>query len=149
MWMLIRANPLGGETAAETGAKILAACPDSAERGDPWRWTVQLDETGPEPTVELEADASYIASESHRYTGSYTGTLQRGPGEQLIVTGLGGEALVAAVDGPWERWLRTGDVFIVEGEDAETIRLSLAAGESAVQVITLAPRKAKVLRWVP
>ncbi|MFT4469125.1 hypothetical protein ACMX2H_04375 [Arthrobacter sulfonylureivorans] len=149
MWMLIRANPLGGETAAETGAKILAACPDSAERGDPWRWTVQLNETGPEPTVELEADASYIASESHRYIGGYTGTLQRGPGEQLIVTGLGGEALVAAVDGPWERWLRPGDVFIVEGEDAETIRLSLAAGESAVQVITLAPRKAKVLRWVP
>lgn len=147
MWMLIRANPLGAETAAETGARILAACPDSAERGDPWRWTVQLDETGPEPRVALEADASYIASASQRYTGSYTGTLQRGPGEQLIVTGLGGEALVAAEDGPWERWLRAGDVFIVEGEDAETIRLSLAEG--SVQVITLAPRKAKVLRWVP
>jgi hypothetical protein len=149
MWMLIRANALGAETSAESGARILAACPDSAERGDPWRWTVELDESGPEPAVALEADENYIASDSRRYTGNYTGTLQRGPGEQLLVTGLAGEALVAAEDGPWERWLRAGDVFIVEGEDAETIRLSLAAGESAVQVITLAPRKAKVLRWVP
>ena len=47
MWMLIRANALGGETAPESGARILAACPDSAERGDPWRWTVELDESGP------------------------------------------------------------------------------------------------------
>ncbi|MCW2134110.1 hypothetical protein [Arthrobacter sp. VKM Ac-2550] len=149
MWMLIRANALGGEAAAESGARILAACPDSAERGDPWRWTVELDESGPEPAVVLDADASYISSENHRYTGGYTGVLQRGAGEQLVVTGLAGEALVAAEDGPWERWLRAGDVFIVEGEEAETLRLSLAAGNAAVQVITLAPRQAKVLRWVP
>ena len=149
MWMLIRANALGGEIAAGSGARILAACPDSAERGDPWRWTVELDESGTEPTVALEADASYISSESRRFADGYTGTLQRGAGEQLVVTGLAGEALVAAEDGPWERWLRPGDVFIVEGEDPEDIRLSLAAGDSAVQVIALAPKKAKVLRWVP
>jgi hypothetical protein len=149
MWMLIRANALGGETAADSGAKILAACPDSAERGDPWRWTVELHESGAEPTVALDADASYISSESHRYTGGYTGVLQRGPGEQLVVTGLAGEALVAAEEGPWKRWLRAGDVFIVEGEDGENLRLSLTAGETAVQVITLAPKRSKVLRWVP
>lgn len=149
MWMLIRANALGGETVAESGAKILAACPDSAERGDPWRWTVELDESGPEPAVVLDADASYISAESRRFIGGYTGVLQRGAGEQLVVTGLAGEALVAAEYGPWERWLRAGDVFIVEGEDAETLRLSLAEGDAAVQVITLAPKQANVLRWVP
>ncbi|MDJ0356226.1 hypothetical protein [Paenarthrobacter sp. PH39-S1] len=149
MWMLIRANALGAETSAESGARILAACPDSAERGDPWRWTIELNESAVEPAVRLEADESHIAAVSARYEGGYTGLFQRGAGEQLIVAALTGEALVAAENGPWERWLRRGDVFIVEGEDPETLRLSLPVGDSAVQVITLAPTKAKVLRWVP
>ncbi|RNL53055.1 hypothetical protein [Arthrobacter oryzae] len=149
MWMLIRANALGTETSARSGARILAACPDSADRGDPWRWTIELDETTEEPFVAVEADDSYIASSIRRYENGYTGVLQRGAGEQLVVAGLSGEALVAADNGPWQRWLRPGDTFIVEGEDPEAIRLSLTAGESVVQVITLAPRQAKVLRWVP
>lgn len=147
--MLIRANALGGEIAAESGAPILAACPDSAERGDPWRWTMELNDSGTEPTVALTADPSHIWSESHRYTGGHSGVLQRRAGDQLVVTGLVGEALVSAEDGPWERWLRPGDVFIVEGEEPEAIRLSVVTGDSAVQVITLAPRGAEVLRWVP
>ncbi|MFD1211946.1 hypothetical protein ACFQ36_07825 [Arthrobacter sp. GCM10027362] len=149
MWMLIRANALGGEVSAESGAKILAACPDSADRGDPWRWTVELDESADEPAVSLDADADYIASQSRRYEGSYTGVLQRGAGEQLIIAGLAGEALVAAETGPWERWLRPGDVFLVEGEDPETLRLSLAGRDAGGESILLTPRKATALRWVP
>jgi hypothetical protein len=148
MWMLIRANDLGA-VRAPSGARILAANPDSAERGDPWRWSVELDESTPAPIAAVTANPSHVNSRSTRYEGNYTGVLQRGAGEQIVVAGLAGEALVSAEDGPWQRWLRPGDTFIVEGEDPESMRLSLTAGESAVQVITLSPTRAKVLRWVP
>lgn len=148
MWMLIRANDVGAAR-TPSGAVILAANPDSADRGDPWRWTVELDETTPEPLATVTADTAHIRSGSTRYEGDYTGVFHRGAGEQIVMAGLAGEALVSAEDGPWQRWLRPGDTFIVEGEDPESIRLSLTAGESAVQVFTLAPTRAKVLRWVP
>jgi hypothetical protein len=148
MWMLIRANDVGAVTAA-SGARILAANPDSAERGDPWRWSVELDESTPEPLAAVTANNDFVSSRSTRYEGNFTGVFQREAGEQIVMAGLAGEALVAAEDGPWKRWLRPGDTFIVEGEDPEAIRLSLTAGDSAVQVITLSPTRAKVLRWVP
>lgn len=148
MWMLIRANDVGA-VRAPSGTRILAANPDSADRGDPWRWTVELDETTPEPLAAVTANNSHVRTSSARYEGNYTGVFKRDAGEQIVMAGLAGEALVSAEDGPWQRWLRPGDTFIVEGEDPESIRLSLTAGESAVQVITLSPTRAKVLRWVP
>lgn len=148
MWMLIRANDLGAAT-APSGARILAANPDSAERGDPWRWAVQLDESASEPDATVSVNADHVSYRSTRYHSNYTGVLHRDAGEQVVLAALAGEALVSAEDGPWERWLHPGDTFIVEGEDPESVRLSLTAGESAVQVITLSPTRAKVLRWVP
>ncbi|MDQ0769477.1 hypothetical protein QF031_002226 [Pseudarthrobacter defluvii] len=148
MWMLIRANDMGAQT-GPSGARILAANPDSAERGDPWRWTVELDESAAEPLAAVTANDDHVSASSTRYEGNFTGVFQREAGEQIVMAGLTGEALVAAEDGPWKRWLRPGDTFIVEGEDPEAIRLSLTAGHSAVQVITLSPTRAKVLRWVP
>ncbi|MCO4255931.1 hypothetical protein [Pseudarthrobacter cellobiosi] len=148
MWMLIRANDVGA-VRTRSGARVLAANPDSAERGDPWRWAVELDESAPEPVPAVTVNDAHVSSHSTRYDRNYTGILHRDAGEQIVVAALAGEALVSAEDGPWKRRLRPGDTFIVEGEDPESLRLSLTAGESAVQVITLSPTHAKVLRWVP
>ena len=147
MWMLIRANALGSVTEPERGTRTLAACPDTAERGDPWRWTVSLD--ADQAGVGVSVDADYIAAEVTDFTDGYTGLLHRLGGHQLVVAGLAGEALVAAENGPWERWLKPGDAFIVEGEEDETLRLSLAATQSKVSVVSFAPKRAHALRWVP
>ncbi len=149
MWMLVRANALGIETQPERGTRTLAASPDTAERGDPWRWTISLPETGARPGVEVSADPDHIRVETQQYSNGYTGLLHRPAGTQLVVAALAGEALVASAEGPWERWLRPGDVFVVEGEDDETLRLSLPAGEACVDVVSLAPVRAHALRWVP
>lgn len=148
MWMLVRAGALGGEEQSER-SRTLAACPDSPDRGDPWRWTVSLREGGGPPTLDTEFDPDYIALARQEFRGGETATLTRDEGRQLVIAVLHGEALVAATDGPWERWLRPGDVFIIEGEESETVRLSLTAGDSRVEVVSLAPRRAHALRWVP
>ena len=159
MWMLVRANALGMERQPERSTRTLAACPDSAERGDPWRWTISLADPDPAPvtaraavvagSVEISADPEHIRTRSQQYSDGYTGLLHREAGTQLVVAGLQGEALIAAADGPWERWLRPGDVFVVEGEEDESLRLSLPAGEARVEVVALAPVRAHALRWVP
>lgn len=147
MWMLIRANALGGDRQPDRNTRTLAACPDTAERGDPWRWTVSLDET--QAGVCVAVDHDFIHHEVSHFSDGYTGLLHRPAGHQLIVAGLAGEALVAAENGPWERWLKPGDVFVVEGEEDETLRLSLAAPPSKVSVVSMAPKRARALRWVP
>ncbi|MBO1268238.1 hypothetical protein [Arthrobacter cavernae] len=148
MWMLIRANALGAEVHPELGTRTLAACPDSAERGDPWRWTVSVNDADAERVV-VETDGDHIRQDSRQYTDGYVGELFRRSGEQLVVAPLRGEARVAAVDGPWERWLRPGDVFILEGEDDEAVRLSVTPGDAVVDVVRLAPTTGRALRWVP
>lgn len=148
MWMLIRANALGAEAQPELGTRTLAACPDSPERGDPWRWTVSVDEAVADHVL-VEVDADHINQERRQYVDGHVGELSRGGGEQLVVAPLRGEVHVAALDGPWERWLRPGDVFILEGEDDESVRLSLTPGDAAVDVVRLAPTTGRVLRWVP
>lgn len=145
--MLIRANALGSVTEQERGTRTLAACPDTAERGDPWRWTVSLD--ADQSGVDVSVDEDCIAAEVTDFTDGHTGLLRRLGGHQLVVAGLAGEALVAAENGPWERWLKAGDAFIVEGEEDETLRLSLSATQSKVSVVSLAPKRAHALRWVP
>ena len=164
MWMLVRANALGTETQPDRRTRTLAACPDSAERGDPWRWTISLADPAVADSAEagagapgsmepgavaVSADPEHIRTKTQQYGDGYTGLLHRPAGTQLVIAGLAGEALVAAADGPWERWLRPGDVFVVEGEDDESLRLSLPAGLARVEVVTLAPVRAHALRWVP
>lgn len=161
MWMLIRANALGGEAQPDQGTRTLAANPDTGERGDPWRWTVLLDESGSTPDVRADVDTDYIELERRQYRDGQTAVLDREKGRQMVIAVLRGEALVAAETGPWERWLWPGDVFVIEGEDPEMVRLSLTpgealgsadspgAGEAWVEVISLAPKKAHALRWVP
>lgn len=147
MWMLVRANALGSDMQPDEKTKTLAACPDTAERGDPWRWTVSLDET--QSGISVSVDRDFIELDVTDYADGHTGLLHRPAGHQLIVAALAGEALVSAENGPWERWLKPGDVFIVEGEEEETLRLSLAAPPSKVSVVSMAPKHANALRWVP
>jgi hypothetical protein len=149
MWMLVRANALGTESDTGSGTRTLAACPDSPERGDPWRWTIAENSSAGVPGLEVSAEPDHIGIETRQYTGGHTGALHRAAGTQLVIAGLRGEALVAAATGPWERWLRPGDVFIVEGEEDEELRLSLPEGDACVEVVSLAPRLAHALRWVP
>ncbi|MGP5690290.1 hypothetical protein [Glutamicibacter ardleyensis] len=149
MWMLVRADSLDDYWEAGQGQRTLAANPDTDERGDPWRWTARLAERDSGPEVLIDADPDYIGVQTSVYTDGHTGTVERPAGHQLVVTSLHGEVLIAAVDGPWERWLKPGDVFIVEGEEDESLRVSLTAPDAKVSVTVLAPRRAAALRWVP
>ena len=127
MWMLVRKDSLDDYWDAETGQRTLAACPDTDERGDPWRWTARLAEFASGPEVLIDADPDYIGVQTSVYADGHTGVVERPSGHQLVVSSLHGQVLISAVDGPWERWLNPGDVFIVEGEDDESLRLSLTA----------------------
>lgn len=149
MWMLVRANALGAEYPAGTGSRTLAACPDSPDRGDPWRWTISEKDSAGRSGLDISTEPDHIRVQTSQYTDGYTGALHRVAGTQLVIVALRGEALVAAASGPWERWLRPGDVFVVEGEEEENLRLSLPEGDACVEVVSLAPRLAHALRWVP
>jgi hypothetical protein len=149
MWLLVRADSLDDYWGADAGTRTLAACPDTGERGDPWRWTARLAEHASGSEVLIDADPDYIGVQTTVYTDGHSGVINRAAGHQLVLTSLHGQVLVAAVDGPWERWLNPGDVFIVEGEDDEALRISLAAPEARASATMLAPRRAPALRWVP
>lgn len=149
MWLLVRSDTQDDYWDAGNDERTLAACPDTDERGDPWRWTARLKENGSGPRVHIEADPAYIGVQTKEFTDGHTGEIERLAGHQMIITSLKGQVLVSAVHGPWKRWLSPGDVFIVEGEDPETLRISLTAPDAKVSVTTLAPRQADVLRWVP
>jgi len=149
MWMLVRANALGRDEPGPDGRRVLAACPDTAERGDPWRWSVGLQD-GPDGAVATATtDETYVVHRDELFAGRHTGTVVRPAGDVLVVAVLRGEALVAVEDGPWERWVRPGDVFVLEGEDDELLRISLAGGDSAATVFVLSPTTPRALRWVP
>lgn len=149
MWMLVRANALGADEAKSDRTRVLAACPDSSERGDPWRWTITLDESSSELGVGVEADREHISVSTTRLQNEPATVLHREGGAQLVIAALEGETLVSAESGPWKRWLRTGDVFIIEGEDTESVSLFMADADTAVEAISLAPTTARALRWVP
>ncbi|NAZ17903.1 hypothetical protein GT020_17825 [Glutamicibacter soli] len=149
MWLLVRADSLDDYWGANAPARTLAACPDTDERGDPWRWTATLAEHEHGAEVLIDADPDYIGVQTTVYSDGHSGIIRRAAGQQLVLTSLRGQVLVAAVDGPWERWLNPGDVFIVEGEEDEELRISLDTAESKVSATLLAPRRAAALRWVP
>ena len=62
---------------------------------------------------------------------------------------LTGEHLIAHATGPWKRWVAPGDVFVVEGEETESLRLRPAPGGAKVALVRLRPTTAPALRWVP
>lgn len=149
MWMLVRADSLDDYWKAGQGQRTLAANPDTDERGDPWRWTARLAEHESGSEVLIDADPDYIGVQTSVYADGHTGVVERPSGHQMVVTSLNGQVLISAVDGPWERWLNPGDVFIVEGEEDELLRVSLTAPDARVSVTLLAPRRGAALRWVP
>jgi len=149
MWMLVRANALGADEAEGDNTKVLAACPDSSERGDPWRWTVTLDESSSELGVGVVADREHISVSTTRLQNKPATVLRRAAGAQLVIAALEGETLVSAESGPWKRWLRPGDVFIIEGEETESVNLFMADTDTSVEAISLSSTTSRALRWVP
>lgn len=149
MWILVRANALGASESKNERSKVLAACPDSGERGDPWRWTVTLDESSVGLDVGVEADRDFISVSTTRVQNEPATVFSRSGGDQLVIAALEGETLVSAENGPWKRWLRPGDVFIIEGEETEKVSLFMADTDTSVEAISLSPTKAPALRWVP
>lgn len=158
MWMLVRGNATSPDA---DGATTLAACPDSPERGDPWRWSVRrirvhgsAHAPGPTPQaadqwrVAVDHDPDHIQAELTMHVGEAL-ELTRLPGEELVVVPLRGQHLIAHATGPWRRWVSPGDVFVVEGEQTEELLLRPAPGGARVALVRLSPTTAPALRWVP
>ncbi|MDN5764919.1 MAG: hypothetical protein L0H96_01665 [Humibacillus sp.] len=166
--MLVRGNAAVPDS---DGTTTLAACPDSPERGDQWLWSVRR---VPGSDGEARTDTATVTS-SATYTVAGTALpwrvvvdhdrdhiradltvhddetveLTRQPGEELVVVPLMGEHLIAHATGPWKRWVAPGDVFVIEGEETESLRLRPAPGGARVALVRLSPTTAPVLRWVP
>lgn len=157
MWMLVRGNAIEPD---QDGSLTLAACPDSAERGDQWLWSVRQvparapasDESSDGPAqawrLAVDHDPEHITTETTVHVDEAV-DLTRAPGEEMVVVPLTGQHLVTHATGPWKRWVAPGDVFIVEGEETEQLRLTPAPGGARVALIRLRPTSARALRWVP
>ena len=143
MWMLVRDNAVAVEA---DGSRTLAACPDSDDRGEQWRWSVR---TTAGREVLVDTDDRHVSAERNDYAGGVSADLRRAAGAQLVIAAVSGEALVTDLSGPWRRWLRQGDVFVVEGEESEQLRLTLTPGDSRATVVSLTPVGDRPLRWVP
>lgn len=146
MWMLVRAGaelPVGAQ-----GDQVLAACPDSPERGDPWRWSVTRVGAGDRWSVSVDVEPAHVRAHHEVVDSANDVRLDRAPGEEIVVVGTTGRHLVQDTAGPWHRWLERGDVFVVEGEDPEALVLSGEAG-ARVSIVRLTPTGGLPLRWVP
>lgn len=154
MWMLVRGNATSPDA---DGAITLAACPDSGERGDRWLWSVRRvpdHSAGQTPDqadtwrVAVDHDPDHINAEVIVHVDE-TVELTRLPGEELVIVPLTGEHLIAHATGPWRRWVSPGDVFVVEGEQTESLRLRPSPGGASVALVRLSSTTAPTLRWVP
>lgn len=149
MWMLVRSSALGRDE-LRGQQRVLAACPDTGERGDPWRWTVAVRYEPHGPMATVETDGDFLASSELVLNGGESRSLTRASGEVLVATVLAGQARIASVTGPWERWIQPDDVFVLEGEEDEDIRISLDGAGARASVFRLSPNNAaRALRWVP
>jgi hypothetical protein len=147
MWMLVR-DDVGLHS--DAAPRTLAACPDSDDRGDPWRWSVRLVPRGAGCwAVEVEADHDHVTVRQDTHHDGAVVDVSRRAGEEIVVVPVSGQCLVADAQGPWRRWLSPGDVFVGEGEQDELLRLTLAPGRSGATVVRLTPMTAQPLRWVP
>lgn len=146
MWMLVREGAITHQ-AGQT--HTLAACPDSPERGDEWRWSVSRVEGGGEDwSVQVEADEEHVVVDHLVLREPGELELARRSGEELVVVSVTGRHLIQDAAGPWRRWLEPGDVFVVEGEEPEHLVLT-ASDPSKASVVRLTPRGRQALRWVP
>ncbi len=145
--MLIRENAIAID---DDGMRLLAASPDTADRGDAWRWSVRsvVDADGDRQVI-CDADESSVRNSATSHRDGESVDLERLSGAQIVLTLTEGEGLLADRNGPWRRWLRAGDVFVVEGEEHESLRLTLTPGQGVARVIRLEPVDDLPLRWVP
>lgn len=149
MWMLVRDGAI--KTESGQAWHTLAACPDSPERGDEWRWSVtRVAAEGDTDawSVRVDADDEHVAVEHAVLREPGELELLRRSGEELVVVSRKGRHLIQDATGPWNRWLEPGDVFVVEGEEPEHLVLT-ASDPSEASVVRLSPRGATALRWVP
>lgn len=149
MWMLVRAGAHG--RAPAHAEQVLAACPDSPERGDEWRWTVSKvpsDAPGRSWSVRVAVDSGSVEAEHIVVERPGEQRLARRSGEEIVVVAEDGRHLIQDATGPWLRYLEVGDVFVVEGEDPEHLVLT-AGADSRASVVRLTPKGDQPLRWVP
>ena len=147
--MLVRDGSLAHHPGAHE--QVLAACPDSPERGDEWRWSVTRVPASEEEghwQVVVRVDNSFVAAEDKVIDEAGELALHRESGEEIVVISIDGSHLIQDASGPWRRWLWPGDVFVVEGEEPESLVLT-ASEHSRASVVRLTPKGDEPLRWVP
>ena len=98
--------------------------------------------------VVVRVDNSFVAAEDKVIDEAGELALNRESGEEIVVISIDGNHLIQDASGPWRRWLRPGDVFVVEGEEPESLVLT-ASEHSRASVVRLTPKGDEPLRWVP
>lgn len=159
MWMLSRGNSLdaageaatiGADYTAGTGeGRVLASCPDSPERGDRWKWTVRLTGVEPHAGVLVDHDPEEVTITRTTVEGPGETELPRASGRQFVIVPVAGACQIGIVGGPWARDITPGDVYIAEGEETETLRISAADARTRVEAIEIAGADGSPVRWVP
>lgn len=147
--MLVRDGSLTHPPRADE--QVLAACPDSPERGDEWRWSVTrvpAPEQDGHWQVVVHVDNDFVTAEDRVIDEAGELALDRSSGEEIVVISIDGSHLIQDASGPWRRWLQPGDVFVVEGEEPESLVLT-ASERSRAAVVRLTPTGHQPLRWVP
>jgi hypothetical protein len=169
MWMLERGDAL----VAGTETHQLAACPDTFGRGDRWKWSIaavsgNVDEWFPvgadhssyksevieidlaaKTSIAIGYDPRFVSIQIRIAEKSEQLEVKRDGGSEVAVIPLFGEALVVAPNGAWKRWLTSGDTFVIEGEDDETLFVTPSPELTRVVVIQIHPTIPQALRWVP
>ncbi len=127
---------------AADGSTVLACSPDTAERDEPWRWTLRLDDGA----VSVDVADGVIAEQSEHVAAV---TLHRAAGTLVAVVGISGSCEVRPADGPWARDVGPGDLFVAEDDRAEPIALQPADDTTRVTVVVMRNADGTALRWVP
>ena len=148
MWLLVRHDPVAPQE------RVLAACPDSDDRGEVWRWSVTRTPNGADSwrdgswQARVEWDPATVIAQVSRHEGPDPVELRRAAGEEVVLVAERGESLVSLRTGDWRRWLSDGDVFVLEGEEAEQIRIVTSPPDARVAIARLRATEGP-LRWVP
>lgn len=163
----------GDELVEGTDTHQLAACPDTFGRGDRWKWSItaisgSVDDWFPigadsssyacevieidlaaKMAIAIGYDPKYVLIQTRIAEKSQQLEVNRIGGSEVAVIPLFGEALVAAPNGAWNRWLTSGDTFVIEGEDDETLFVTPSPELTRVVVVQIHPTIPQALRWVP